>query len=78
MIAVLFVAFRYLGEHNPWLSPGNYSFGAYLVNLHMNFLFAAPCYLLIFSLALGGSTIAALLSSRVCCFLGDIIYGMIR
>jgi peptidoglycan/LPS O-acetylase OafA/YrhL len=75
VIAVLFAAFRYLGEHNPWLSPGNYSFGAYLVNLHMNFLFAAPCYLLIFSLALGGSATGAMLSSRVCCFLGDISYS---
>jgi peptidoglycan/LPS O-acetylase OafA/YrhL len=74
-IAVLFFAFRYLGEHNPWLLPGNYSFGAYLVNLHMNFLFAGPCYLLIFSLALGGSAIGAVLSSRVCRFLGDISYS---
>jgi peptidoglycan/LPS O-acetylase OafA/YrhL len=74
-IAVLFAAFQYLGEHNPWLSPGNHSFGAYLVTLHMNFLFAAPCYLLIFSLALGGSAVAAVLSSRVCCLLGDVSYS---
>jgi peptidoglycan/LPS O-acetylase OafA/YrhL len=75
VIVVLFTAFRYFGEYNPWLSPGNHSFGAYLVNLHMNFLFAAPCYLLIFSLAVGGSAIGAMLSSRVCCFLGDISYS---
>ena len=74
-IAVLFAAFRYLGEYNPWLAVGNYSFGAYLVNLHMNFLFAGPCYLLIFSLALGGSAIGALLSTRLCRFLGDISYS---
>jgi peptidoglycan/LPS O-acetylase OafA/YrhL len=74
-IAVLFAAFQYLGEHNPWLSPGNHSFGAYLVTLHMNFLFAGPCYLLIFSLALGGSAVATVLSSRLCRFLGDISYS---
>ncbi len=75
LIVVLFSAFRYLGVHNPWLAAGNYSFGAYLVSLHMNFLLAAPCYLLIFSLALGGSAIGAALSSRVCGLLGDVSYS---
>ena len=74
-MSVLFVAFRYLGEHNPWLAVGNFSFGAYLVSLHMNFLFAAPCYLLIFSLAVGGTVLARVLASRPARFLGDISYS---
>jgi peptidoglycan/LPS O-acetylase OafA/YrhL len=75
VIAVLFSAFRYLGMHNPWLSEGNTSLGGYLVTLHMNFLFAAPCYLLIFSLALGGAALGRALASRPCRFLGDISYS---
>jgi peptidoglycan/LPS O-acetylase OafA/YrhL len=73
--AILFVLFRYFGGNIPWLAPGNHSFPAFLVSLHMNFLFAPACYAMIFALALGGSAIGALLSSRVCCFLGDISYS---
>src|SRR5258708_35033839 len=72
---ILFVLFRYFGGTNPWLSVGNHSFAAFLVSLHMNFLFAPACYAMIFALALGGSAIGTVLSSRVCCFFGDISYS---
>ena len=75
LITVMFAAFRYLGVVSHWLAEGNYSFSAYYVSLHMNFLLAAPCYLLIFSLALGGSAIGAALSSRLCGLLGDVSYS---
>ena len=75
LMAALFVPFCYLGETNPWLAAGNHSFGAFIVNLHMNFLLAPACYLLIFSFALGGSVLAAALSSRICRFFGDISYS---
>ena len=75
LIVVLFAMFRYLGEYEPWLAVGNHSWRAFLVNLHMNFLFAPACYLLIFSLALGGGAVGRALSSRQACFLGDISYS---
>lgn len=75
IIVVLFGMFRYLGEYEPWLAVGNHSWRAFLVNLHMNFLFAPACYLLIFSLALGGGAVGRALSSRWACFLGEISYS---
>src|SRR5205085_1414047 len=71
----LWAAGFYFGMHNPWLAVGNSSFAAFLVSLHMNFLLALPCYMLIFSLALGGSAISRALSRRVPRFLGDISYS---
>jgi len=73
--AILFALFRYFGEFNPWLAQGNHSFGGFIVSLHMNFLFAPACYAMILALALGGSVIGTVLSSRICCFLGDISYS---
>jgi peptidoglycan/LPS O-acetylase OafA/YrhL len=73
--AILFALFRYFGEFNPWLAQGNHSLGGFIVSLHMNFLFAPACYAMILALALGGSTIGTVLSSRICCFLGDISYS---
>ena len=73
--AILFVLFRYFGETNPWLAMGNNSLAGFLVSLHMNFLFAPACYAMIFALAIGGSAIGAVLSSRVCRFFGDISYS---
>jgi peptidoglycan/LPS O-acetylase OafA/YrhL len=75
VLALLFPAFGYLSETDPWLAPGNHGAGAFLVTLHMNFLFAPACCLLIFSLALGGSVLARALSSRPCRYLGDISYS---
>ena len=54
---ILFVLFRYFGGANPWLAAGNRSFAAFIVSLHMNFLFAPACYAVIFALAIGGSAI---------------------
>ncbi len=71
----LWTAFFYNGMHNPWLAVGNSSFAAFIVSLHMNFLLAPPCYLLIFSLALGGSAISRALAARIPRFLGDISYS---
>jgi len=73
--SILFVLFRHFGGTNPWLAADNRSFAAFLVSLHMNFLFAPACYAMIFALAAGGSAIGAVLSSRVCCFFGDISYS---
>jgi peptidoglycan/LPS O-acetylase OafA/YrhL len=75
VMAILFGFFRYFGEYNPWLEAGNHSLGGFIVNLHMNFLFAPACYLLIFSLALGAATIGRVLASRPTRFLGDISYS---
>jgi peptidoglycan/LPS O-acetylase OafA/YrhL len=75
VMVVLFILFRYYGEYNPWLALGNHSIPGYLVSLHMNFLFAPACYLLIFALAVGGSGIGRLLSSKPCRLLGDISYS---
>jgi peptidoglycan/LPS O-acetylase OafA/YrhL len=71
----LWAAFFYYGTHNPWLAVGNSSFAAFLVSLHMNFLLAPPCYMLIFSLALGGSAVSRVLAARIPRFLGDISYS---
>jgi peptidoglycan/LPS O-acetylase OafA/YrhL len=75
VMAVLFSLMHYFGNHNPWLSAGNHSLGGLIVNLHMNFLFAPACYLLIFSLALGAGAIGRMLASRPAVFLGDISYS---
>ncbi len=74
-IAVLLVAFDYVGNRHQWLAVGDHSLAAFLVNLHMNFLFAPACYLLIFSLALGGSAVSRAISGRIPRFLGDISYS---
>ena len=75
LLVPLFAGFGYLGAHDRWLASGNFGLAAFLVTLHMNFLFAPVCCLLIFSLALGGSLLAGVLSSRPCRYLGDISYS---
>jgi peptidoglycan/LPS O-acetylase OafA/YrhL len=74
-MVALYIPFRILGEHSPWLAIGNHSFGAFFVSLHMNFLFAPACYALIFALAAGGSSLSRAFSSRPCRFLGEISYS---
>jgi peptidoglycan/LPS O-acetylase OafA/YrhL len=74
-MAILFCVMHYFGAYSPWLAAGNRSLGGFIVNLHMNFLFAPACYLMIFTLALGGSAIGQLLASRPARFLGDISYS---
>lgn len=66
---------HYYGYHIAWMAPGNMSFGAFVASLHMNFLFAPACYVLIISLALGNSTLGRLLGSRPAVFAGDVSYS---
>jgi peptidoglycan/LPS O-acetylase OafA/YrhL len=75
VMAVLYVQFRYFGETDPWYAIGHFTYGAFIVNLHQNFLFAPCCYALIFSLACGGWRLSRLLASRPAGFLGDISYS---
>ncbi|HTQ33915.1 MAG TPA: acyltransferase [Stellaceae bacterium] len=75
VMAVLYAQFRWFGENDPWKATDHFTYGAFIVNLHMNFLFAPCCYLLIFSLACGGWRLARVLSSRPAQFLGDISYS---
>jgi len=51
-------------------------FLAFVVFLHMNFLMAPGCCLLILALALGGSSIARALGHRVPTYLGEISYSI--
>lgn len=75
VMAVLFAQFHYFGRTGAWLEIGHFGYGAFLVNLHQNFLFAPCCYLLIFSLACGGWGLARALASGPARFLGDISYS---
>ena len=75
VMAVLYAQFRYFGENDPWKAVDHFTYGAFIVNLHQNFLFAPCCYLLIFSLARGGWAMATALSSRPAQFFGDISYS---
>ncbi len=71
----LFAAFVTIAAREPWLAVGNHSAAAFFVELHMNFLFAPICYLMILSLAIGGSAVGRLLAARGPRFLGDISYS---
>lgn len=71
----LWALFFYNGMRNPWLTPGNTSWQAFVVNLHMNFLLAPACYVLIFALALGGSLASRALAAAIPRWLGDISYS---
>ena len=51
-------------------------FLAFVVFLHMNFLMAPGCCLLILALALGGSSIARALGHRVPTYLGEVSYSI--
>ena len=75
VMAILYAQFRYFGEHDPWYAAGHFTYGAFIVNLHQNFLFAPCCYALILSLAGGGWALARVLSSRPALFGGDVSYS---
>ena len=75
VMAVLYAQFRYFGEHDRWTAVDHFTYGAFIVNLHQDFLFAPCCYLLIFSLACGGWALATALSSRPARFCGDVSYS---
>jgi len=51
-------------------------FFAFVVFLHMNFLMAPGCCVLILALALGGSTLARVLGHRVPTYLGEVSYSI--
>jgi peptidoglycan/LPS O-acetylase OafA/YrhL len=73
--AALFAQFYYFGTTDRWYAVEHFTYGAFVVNLHLNFLFAPCCYLVIFSLACGGWRPARLLGSRPARFFGDISYS---
>jgi len=75
VMAVLYAQLRYFGENDPWKAVGHFTYGAFVVNLHQNFLFAPCCYAVMFSLACGGWGLARALSSGPARFLGDISYS---
>jgi peptidoglycan/LPS O-acetylase OafA/YrhL len=65
-----------LARHQAWLSVGDHSFASFFMTLHMNFLLAPFCCLLLFALATsGGTTLSWLLSTRIAVLLGEISYS---
>jgi peptidoglycan/LPS O-acetylase OafA/YrhL len=74
LIAALIAVFWWAGRE-PWLAHDNSRLLSFFVSLHMNFLLAPCCYLLIFALAFGGSTLSRLLSSGLAVLLGEISYS---
>ena len=75
LIGVLVAVFRWAGPREPWLAPDDHRLLSFFVSLHMNFLLAPCCYMLIFALAFGGSTLSRLLSSGFAVLLGEISYS---
>jgi peptidoglycan/LPS O-acetylase OafA/YrhL len=74
-MAALVAVFWWAGPREPWLAADNSRPLSFFVSLHMNFLLAPCCYLLIFALASGGSTLSRLLSSGLVVLLGEISYS---
>jgi len=72
---VVVVVYTPVAARWPWLAEGDHSLVSFFITLHMNFLLAPLCYLLIFSLASGTSSLSRILSSKVSVFLGDISYS---
>ena len=72
--AILWVKFNWLGRDGVWLTAQ--TFGAYVVNLHLNMLFVPLCCLLIYALAIGPSSLARLLSLPVVVLFGETSYSM--
>ena len=72
--AILWVKFMWLGRDGVWLTAQ--TFGAYVVNLHLNMLFVPLCCLLIYALAIGPSSLARLLSLPVVVLFGETSYSM--
>ena len=57
-----------------WVSDN--SLPALFMALHLNFLLAGPCYLLIFGLAVERSSLNQILSAKIPLYLGDISYSI--
>lgn len=75
LIGVLVAVFWWAGPREPWLAHNDTRFLSFFVSLHMNFLLAPCCYMVIFALAFGGSTMSRLLSSGFAVLLGEISYS---
>ncbi|MGA8398286.1 MAG: acyltransferase [Stellaceae bacterium] len=73
LIAVILFAFDRVSQHQPWLT--DHSATSFFMILNMNFLLAPFCYALLFSLAVGGSVLARLLSSSLMVLAGTISYS---
>ena len=75
LIAGTLIIYSPIAQHHPWLAVGNHSFQAFFISLHMNFLLAPFCYLLIFALACGQSTMSRILGWPGVVLLGEISYS---
>jgi peptidoglycan/LPS O-acetylase OafA/YrhL len=73
-VAWLLAAFALLVARWDFDVPGQ--FLGFVVFLHMNFLMAPGCCLLILALALGGSSISRALGHRVPTYLGEVSYSI--
>jgi len=73
-VAWLVIAFAFLVAR--WDFGMGSQFLAFVVFLHMNFLMAPGCCMLILALALGGSSIARALGHRVPTYLGEVSYSI--
>ena len=73
-IAIMWVAFSWLGADGQWLTA--HSLRAYYVNLHLNLLFVPLCCVVIYVLAIGPSSLARLLSLPIVVLFGEVSYSM--
>ena len=75
LIVVIVVAYYHIAPYQHWLDLGDHRFLSFFVSLHMNFLLAPLCYMLIFCLAYSRSTLSRALSSGAVVLLGEISYS---
>jgi peptidoglycan/LPS O-acetylase OafA/YrhL len=73
-IAWIFAAFALLVSR--WDFGVDGQFFSFVVFLHMNFLMAPGCCVLILALALGGSSVARVLGHRMPTYLGEVSYSI--
>lgn len=75
LIAIILLGYYHISQYQHWLAADDRSAASFFMTLHMNFLLAPFCYVLIFSLAVGGSMMSRLLSSGTAVLLGEISYS---
>ena len=75
LIGIVLVIYHHVSQGQHWLAVDDHSAVSFFMNLHMNFLLAPFCYVLIFSLAVGGSMMSRLLSSGAAVLLGEVSYS---
>jgi peptidoglycan/LPS O-acetylase OafA/YrhL len=73
LIAITLLVYYRVSQHQAWAE--DFSAASFFMTLHMNFLLAPFCYALLFSLAVGGSVPARLLSSSLIVLAGTISYS---